>query len=58
MNIVETIMEAYPELTSQDFWTNGSIEVKDNSDGQGAYLSKWEYKKPIPKGLKLGKPSA
>jgi len=27
----------------------------DDSDGLGAYIAKWEYPKPIPAGLKLGK---
>ena len=58
MTIVETIMNTYPELTSKDFWSNGYIEVRDDSDGQGAYLSKWEYSQPIPDGLTLGKPTA
>jgi hypothetical protein len=29
-----------------------------DSDGVGAYIAKWEYSKPIPSGLTLGKPSA
>lgn len=58
MNIVETIISTYPALTSKDFWSNGCIEVRDDSDGQGAYLAKWEYSQPIPEGLTLGKPVA
>jgi hypothetical protein len=54
MTLFETIVEAYPELTAEDFG-RGSIELRDDSDGLGAYIAKWEYSKPIPKGLKLGK---
>ena len=51
----EKIMAIYPELTEQDFARHGCIELRDDSDGFGAYISKWEYSKPIPEGLKLGK---
>ena len=51
----ELIIAAYPELTDADFLPNGSIELRDDSDGKGAYIAKWEYTKPIPAGLKLGK---
>jgi hypothetical protein len=34
----------------------GSILLRDDSDGQGAYIAKWDYSKPIPEGLSLGKP--
>jgi hypothetical protein len=29
--------------------------LKNDSDDQGDYIAKWEYSKPIPAGLKLGK---
>lgn len=51
----ESIIAAYPELTDADFMPpKGSIVLKDDGDGI-VYLEKWEYTKPIPKGLKLGK---
>jgi hypothetical protein len=51
----ETIITAYPELTDEDFKPNfGRIELRDDGDGI-VYLAKWDYTKPIPKGLKLGK---
>jgi len=31
------------------------IVLRDDSDGEGIYIEKWEYSKPIPDGLKLGK---
>jgi len=57
MNLYEQIMSVYPELTSGDFsrLENGSIFLRDDSDGLGEYIEKWEYAKPIPDGLKLGK---
>jgi hypothetical protein len=54
MTIYETIIGAYPELTEKDF-INGTILLQDDSDGQGAHIAKWEYSKPLPNGLKLGK---
>ena len=58
MDLYEKITITYPELTQADFMPNGSITLQDDSDGIGAYISKWEYSKPIPKGMKLGKPKA
>ena len=59
MELWEKIVEAYPELSENDyaeFTTGGSIQLFDDSDGAGAYIGKWDYSKPIPGGLKLGKP--
>jgi hypothetical protein len=58
MNLYEKIIAAYPELTENDFGRNGTIRLQDDSDGVGAYIAKWEYSEPLPKGLTLGKPSA
>ena len=59
MELWEKIIKTYPELTAEDFSPMfGSILLKDDSDGVGAYIAKWEYSKPIPEGLALGKPSA
>jgi hypothetical protein len=55
MELWEIIKTAYPELTNDDFGFKGSIILQDDSDGFGAYIAKWEYSKPIPNGLKLGK---
>jgi hypothetical protein len=54
MELYETIVNQYPELTAKDFLTK--IILQDDSDGLGAYIAEWNYEKPIPKGLKLGKP--
>ena len=55
MALVDDILAVYPELTSADFDNKGSIELRNDSDGAGDYISKWDYSKPIPDGLKLGK---
>lgn len=54
--LYEQIIQKYPELTTEDFDSlKGFINLVDDSDGKGAYIAKWEYSKPIPNGLKLGK---
>jgi hypothetical protein len=56
MDLLKEITKSYPELTMEDFLPkSGSILLQDDSDGQGAYIAKWEYSKPIPEGFKLGK---
>jgi len=55
MDLWKTIVEFYPELTNDNFGPQGNIRLQDDSDGQGAYILKWDYLKPLPKGLKVGK---
>jgi hypothetical protein len=55
MTIYETIVNAYPELKDSDSFVNGIITLQDNADGEGVFIAKWEYSKPIPTGLKIGK---
>lgn len=56
MNLLEQLRAALPELTNEDFNPiTGTVLLVDDSNGLGAYIEKWEYSKPIPKGLKLGK---
>lgn len=55
MTLYDEIISVYPELTVEDFDPrDGSIGLSDDGDGV-AYIAKWEYSKPIPKGMKLGK---
>jgi hypothetical protein len=54
MDIYQIITTTYPELTDADFITNGTIRLQDDGDGI-VYIDKWNYSKPIPEGLKLGK---
>ena len=59
MNLWEKLKNAYPELTDDDFHPiKGSIKLRNDSDGVGDYIEKWDYDQPIPNGLTLGKPSA
>jgi hypothetical protein len=55
MDLFTQITNVYPELTDADFGRNGSIALFDDGDGI-QYIGKWEYSKPIPEGLVLGKP--
>jgi hypothetical protein len=55
MTIYETIVATYPELEGSDAFVNGVITLQDDADGEGVFIAKWEYSKPLPKGLKLGK---
>lgn len=50
----EKIIAFYPELTPEQF-IDGTILLQDDADGAGAYIKAWNYLKPIPAGLKLGK---
>jgi hypothetical protein len=55
MDLFTQITETYPQLTMLDFRPReGCIELHDEGDGV-QYIVKWEYTKPIPDGLKLGK---
>jgi hypothetical protein len=58
MTLTELIIKTYPELTDKDFGVFGIISLRNDSDGVGDYIEKWEYSKPIPERLTLGKPSA
>ena len=55
MDLFNQIILIYPELTPDDFdRIKGQIKLQDDGDGI-QYIAKWEYSKPIPDGLKLGK---
>jgi hypothetical protein len=59
MELWEKIVSEYPELADNDYEAFiDKIKLQDDSDGVGAYIAKWNYSKPIPKGMKLGKPKA
>lgn len=52
MELWEQIIEAYPEIKPTDDFYRLGIFLQDDSDGTGAYISKWEYAKPLTKELK------
>jgi len=55
MDLFTQITAVYPELTEQDFRPiTGSISLYDDGDGI-QYIAKWEYSKPLPAGMKIGK---
>jgi hypothetical protein len=53
--LLETIIAAYPELTESDTFKTGVIVLRNDSDDKGDFIAEWNYSKPIPTGLKLGK---
>lgn len=55
MELWEKIIETYPEIQPTDDFRKLGIFLRNDSDGAGDYIEKWEYNKPIPNGLKLGK---
>lgn len=57
MALYDDLIAALPELADKpdEFLIDGSIRLRDDSDGRGAYIEKWEYSEPIPEGFKLGK---
>ena len=42
MTLYEKIISLYPELATYDFAT-GAITLRNDSDGQGDYIAKWEH---------------
>lgn len=54
MELWQKIIEAFPEIDPTDNFKALGIYLVDDGDGI-AYIQKWEYSEPIPKGLKLGK---
>lgn len=55
MELWEKIVLAYPQIEATSDFNALGIFLRDDSDGFGAYIAKWEYLEPIPDGLKLGK---
>lgn len=55
MALYDDLIAAVPTLTPDDFASFGTIELRDDSDGLGAYISKWEHASTLPEGFKVGK---
>jgi hypothetical protein len=55
MSLYELIVAEYPELADSDEFALGSIRLQNDGDGAGDYIAKWEYSKPLPDGMKVGK---
>lgn len=44
MSLYDKIVAIYPELTVEDFhFMTGVILIKDESDGFGPYIAKWDH---------------
>ncbi len=55
MTPYDKIIETYLDLTDADFNPlTGTIGLFDDGDGV-QYIKYWNYSKPLPAGLKLGK---
>jgi hypothetical protein len=54
MDLFTQIKNVYPEITEADFIDKGKIRLRDDGDGI-QYIAKWEYDKPLPAGMKVGK---
>ena len=54
MDLFTQITAVYPELTPEDFGKLETIELRDDGDGI-QYINKWNYSKPLPEGMKVGK---
>ena len=57
MTLYETIIQAYPDLEGNHRVFQTEIIIQNDSDGTADFVAKWDYSKPIPKGLKVGKPA-
>lgn len=43
MTLYDKIIVIYPDLTYLDFGPFGTIWLRDDSDGNGEYIEKWEH---------------
>jgi hypothetical protein len=55
MTIYEKIIAVYPELENSSVFDRSIIHLQNDGDGAGDYIAKWEYSKPLPEGMKVGK---
>ncbi len=55
MSLYDEIIAVYSELTMSDLFGDGTITLQNDSDGAGDFIREWNYSKPIPEGMKLGK---
>lgn len=53
MSLYDEIIKHYPELKDSNEFNRGKISLRN--DGNGDYIEKWEYEKPIPNGFTIGK---
>jgi hypothetical protein len=51
MGIYEELIAELPELEDSVTLKRGDIELRNDSDGTGDYIAKWDYSKPVPESL-------
>jgi len=51
MSLYEELIAELPELENSIELKRGAIELRNDSDGTGDYIAKWDYKKPVPESL-------
>jgi hypothetical protein len=57
-SIYDQIVQYYPELLDDnEVFIDGTITLRNDSDGVGDYIEAWNYEKPLPPGLHVGKPA-
>jgi len=54
--LFDEIVSIYPELLeNQTSFIDGTISLRNDSDGFGDYVESWNYEKPLPENLKIRK---
>jgi hypothetical protein len=51
-SLYQQLIEIYPELENSEELIKNVVYLRNDSDGTGDYIAKWEYSKPIPDSLK------
>lgn len=51
MGLYEELIAEIPELEDSIELKRAAIELRNDSDGTGDYIAKWDYSKPIPASL-------
>lgn len=58
LSLYDQIVAYYPELLDDnDVFINGTIILRNDSDGVGDYIEAWNYDQPLPPGMHIGKPA-
>ena len=52
MSLYDLVIAELPELADSSSFYDGTIMLRDDSDGEGAYIHTWNYSQPIPASLK------
>jgi hypothetical protein len=55
MGLYSDLIAALPELEESKAFTDGTIRLQNDADGEGDYIAVWNYSKPLPSGFKVGK---